>query len=104
MSTPEKPDWIVAKRKSDHSFRNATLGVWLACFPVALIMMFSSWFEYGAAMMVAAAIFLITGLGCIFMHRWAKKGSLARSFSTTLAVLSFAAFTVTLVAGMARAG
>ncbi len=54
-------------------------------------------------MMIAAAIFLITGLACIFVRRGAKKGSLARSFSNTLAVLSLAACTVTLVAGMARA-
>lgn len=104
MSTPDKPDWIVAKRKSDHSFRNATLGVWLACFPVALIMIFASRFEYEAAMMIAAALFLITGIGCILVRRGTSKGSLVRSFSTTLAVFGFAACTVTLAAGMVSAG
>ena len=91
----EEPEWIVAKRKSDRSFRNAALGVWLACFPVALIMMLVSAFEYGTSMWLASAMFLLTGLACTILRRRVEKGSLLRTFSTAAAALSFVAGTVT---------
>ncbi|MEO1921404.1 MAG: hypothetical protein ABGW84_05900 [Sphingomonadaceae bacterium] len=102
MSIPEEPQWVVAKRKSDRRFRNGALGTWLACFPIALIMILASRFEYDAAMRVAAAIFLLTGLACVLVRRGAEKGSLVRSFSTALAVFSFVSGTATFVAGIAH--
>ena len=95
MSMTEEPEWIVDKQTSDRSFRNAALGVWLACFPVALIMMVVSVFEYGARMWLASAMFLLTGLACTLLRRRVGKGSLMRAFSTTLAALGFVASTVT---------
>ena len=103
MSNTEEPEWVIAKQKSDRSFRNAALGVSLACLPVALVMMLSSQFEYLAAMGFAASMFLLISLACILMFRRTARGSLSRAFSTTLAALCFLAGAVTIAARLAHA-
>lgn len=91
MGKPEEPKWINAKRKSDRSFRNAALSIWLACLHIALAMMIASQFEYKAAMKVAAALLLAISLACFLLRRRAEKESLTRMFTTSLAVFGFIA-------------
>lgn len=89
MSKIDEPEWIIAKRESDRNFRNAAFGVWLACLPIALVMIFVSQFEYKLAMEVAAALMLFISIACFLLRRRVGKGTLARTFSTTLGLLSF---------------
>lgn len=97
MGKLEEPEWINAKRESDRSFRNVALGLWLACLPIALVMMFASQFEYRSAMKVDAALLLAISLACFLLRRRAEKGSLTRTFTTSLAVFGFIAGVLFLV-------
>lgn len=67
---------------------NSARGMWLACLVVALVMMFTSRFEYPVATKIFTAAMLLIALGCVFLWRRSAKGSVSRSFSVTLFALS----------------
>ena len=104
MKTSEEPSWVIAKRTSDIAFRNAAVGVWLACFPVALIMMIVSPLESGARMWAAAAMFFFTVFACLLLRRKTAKRSFIRTFSTTCSGLSFIAGISAFSAGVMSVG
>ena len=85
------------EREQDREVVKWSLGVWLACVAQALVMVFTSQFDYEPTMMIWRVSNLLILIGCFCFWRWSQGRPVLRSFIFALGASSLIVIGMSLI-------